>query len=94
MMSSRPWLLSLKQMSPMFYEHFAFVRLSNDISNIFFLTNDIWLNNLSLTFYRHEVKVWIEGTVSQIFFVSPIFCFMKSRKKCLKNTLKVSRFFK
>ena len=37
--------------------------------------------------------MWMQGTVSQISFTGPRFCFMKSRKKSLKNTLKVSRFF-
>ena len=31
--------------------------------------------------------------MSQIFFKCPSFCFMKSRKKSFKNTLKVSRSF-
>ena len=44
--------------------------------------------------FIHEVKVWMERTVSQIYFIGPRFCFMKSRKKCLENTQKVSRFFK
>ena len=30
--------------------------------------------------------------MSQILFIGFSFCFMKSRTKCLKNTLKVSRF--
>ena len=30
--------------------------------------------------------------MSQFFFKCPSFCFMKSRKKCFKNPLKVSRF--
>ena len=59
-----------------------------------FLASDISLNNLfePLKLSRHGVKVWKEGTVSQIIFKCPSFCFMKSRKKCFKNTLKVSRF--
>ena len=41
----------------------------------------------------HEVNRHIEGTVTQIFLIGPSFCFMKSRKKSLKNTLKVSHLF-
>ena len=61
-----------------------------------FLVNDTSLNDLfqPLKLYRHGVKVQMEGTVTQFFFKCPSFGFMKSRKKCLKNTLKVSRFFK
>ena len=59
------------------------------------LTIDILLNNLfkPLKLYKNGVKVWIEGTMSQIFFRCPHLLFMKSRKKCFENTLKVSRFF-
>ena len=34
------------------------------------------------------------GNRVSVFCIGPRFGFMKSRKKCLKNTLKVSRFFK
>ena len=42
----------------------------------------------------HKGKIHIEGTVSQIFLMGPSLCFMESRKKSLKNALKVSRFSK
>ena len=35
----------------------------------------------------------MEESLSQIFFKCPSFCFMKSRKNCFKNTLKVAGFF-
>ena len=35
----------------------------------------------------------MEGTVSQIFDLGPSFYFMKCRKKGLKKSLKVTRFF-
>ena len=44
--------------------------------------------------YRHVVKVLMEGTVSQILFICPSFLLIKFRKKCFKNIVKVSRFFR
>ena len=60
-----------------------------------FLASHISLTNLfsPLKLYRHGVRVWLDDSVSQIFFKCPSFCFMKYRKKCFKNLLKVSCFF-
>ena len=68
-----------------------------EIEKCFFFLNfsasDTSLNNLfyKLELYRHGVKVQMEGNVSQISFKCSSFCFMKSRRKCVKNMLKVSR---